>query len=61
MSSFDLMKPSLKLGMVDLSKQYNHRDNESKTSQVHGRNNWKGIGMSSDPWDYDPDLIKRGS
>ena len=48
-------KPSLTRGMVDFTKQFNHRESISKTNQMPGRNtnNWKGEGNLSDPWDYD--------
>lgn len=53
----DVGKRSLTLGMVTLSKQINPRNSESKLNQMPGRNNWKGIGTMSDPWDYDPQLV----
>mmetsp|Transcript_2708 Transcript_2708/g.3716 ORF Transcript_2708/g.3716 Transcript_2708/m.3716 type:complete len:140 (-) Transcript_2708:718-1137(-) len=50
-------KKSLHLGMVELDKQFNHRESLSKTNQVPGRNNWKGVGTTSDPWEYDPNSL----
>ena len=56
----DVSKRSLRLGMVDISRQFNHRESLTKTNQVPGKNNWKGIGNGSDPWDYDPESVWRG-
>lgn len=53
-------KRSLTLGMVDMKSQFDHRESLSKTNQVPGRNNWKGVGTCSDPWDYDPESIWKG-
>lgn len=47
-------KKSLHLGMVELHRQFNHRESLTKTNQIPGRNNWKGVGNTSDPWEYDP-------
>ena len=46
--------------MVNFEKQFNHRENQSKTNQIPGRNNWKGVGTVSDPWEYDPERVKKG-
>lgn len=56
-SNTEVGKRSLKLGMVDISKQFNHRESLTKTNQLPGRYNSKGIGNSSDPWDYDPESL----
>lgn len=55
----DVGKKSLHLGMVDISRQFNHRESLTKTNQIPGRNNWKGVGTTSDPWDYDPESVWR--
>ena len=56
----EVNKPTLKTGMVDFEKQFNHRENQSKTNQIPGRNNWKGVGTVSDPWDYDHESVWNG-
>ena len=53
-------KKSLTTGMVELKRQFNHRESGTKTNQIPGRNNWKGIGTTSDPWDYDYENIWKG-
>ena len=59
-SNAEVTKRSLTLGMVDMKSQFDHRESLSKTNQVPGRNNWKGVGTCSDPWDYDPELVWKG-
>ena len=53
----DVGKKSMHLGMVDFSRQFNHRDSLTKTNQIPGRNNWKGVGNTADPWEYDPNSV----
>ena len=53
-------KRSLALGMVELGKQFHHRDGPAKTNQLPGRRNWKGEGTVSDPWDHDPESVWKG-
>ena len=56
----EVIKPTLKTGMVNFKKQFDHRENLNKTNQNPGRNNWKGVGTVSDPWEYDPERVKKG-
>ena len=53
----EVNKASLKLGNVNFAKQLNNRGSMEKTNQMPGRYNSKGMGTSSDPWDYDANNI----
>ena len=56
----EVNKASLKLGNVNFAKQLNNRESIDKTNQMPGRYNSKGMGTSSDPWDYDVNKIWHG-
>ena len=56
----EVNKASLKRGNINFAKQLNNRESIEKTNQMPGRYNSKGMGTSSDPWDYDANNIWHG-